>query len=78
MREIAKKEKLGATGREPDGKIDGTDAGEVLVAVGHENGLVYINYGTEVTWVAMPPDQAIEMANVLRTNAMKAYMEANG
>jgi len=48
-------EKLGATGELPDGRL----------AVGEQDGKVFIQFGTPVLWFCMPPQQAVAFAELL-------------
>jgi hypothetical protein len=62
-------DRLGATGRFPDGKLDEDDQGELMMSVSHRQGLVYIKFGGPVTWLAMRPSDAIELAQTLIRHA---------
>lgn len=59
--------KLGATGRFPDGKLGPHDEGELRTVIGtdHANGLVRIEFGKPVGWLAIPSSQARELAQQL-------------
>ena len=61
--------KLGPTGKFPRGKLTKGDRGEVTIALGSKNGKVTINFGTELTWIGMPPDQAIAFAQAIIVKA---------
>lgn len=62
--------KIGATGKFPDGKMHPGDEGELRFAVGRDaNGLIHINFGKFVDWVAMPKENAIELAKTLLKHA---------
>jgi hypothetical protein len=66
-------QKLGATGEFPDGKMNEQDEGELAFAMGvTQGGEVFMDFGTQVHWVAFPPEQALDIANMLRLNARKA------
>ena len=53
-----------------DGRINGSDDGDLAFMVGHtENELVMVDFGKPVEWVAMPPQQAIELAQLLIKHA---------
>jgi hypothetical protein len=62
---------LGATGNYPDGKLNDDDEGEIAFAVGHtEAGKVVLDFGgTKVAWMATTPQQARQLARVLRKHA---------
>ena len=68
--------KLGATGRFPDGAINTEDDGELRFAVGERRGLVIVQFGTPVSWLAIPPAIAIELADALRQYANMAMASA--
>ena len=60
--------KLGATGQFPRGKLDLTDEGELQMAlIGAEvrMGVVRIEFGKPIAWVALPAHQARELAGLL-------------
>lgn len=62
-------DKLGATGGFPRGKLNETDEGELQFTVGEEDGNVVIRFGSTVSWLGMPPEQAVAFAQVLITKA---------
>jgi hypothetical protein len=55
----------------PEGKIDPSDEGEVVIGVAADraHGSVVINFGTPVRWIALGPDQARELAQFLIARA---------
>lgn len=63
--------KLGATGRFPEGKLTEHDEGEIMVAVGHTNRKVVIDFGQEVTWMGMDAKQARDLALALMSHARR-------
>ena len=63
--DIPLKDGIGATGRFPQGKITRHDEGEIRFAIGSKDGKVIIDFGSQVTWVGMPPEQAIELGEIL-------------
>ena len=63
------KPKLGATGQFPHGKAAPDDEGAVRFAIGERDGNVLIDFGTPVKWMAMPPEQAVAMAQTLIAKA---------
>ncbi len=65
---------LGATGLFPRGKIRPDDEGELKLGVAGdpENHIVIIDFGKNVNWMAMTPDDAEALAESLRKNAQKA------
>lgn len=52
-------EPIGPTGRFPDGKklVPG-DQGELRCAVMAKDGFVQMHFGSNITWLALTPDQA--------------------
>lgn len=62
--------KLGATGTYPEGSLGPHDEGGIQMAVAHDSkGLVHVNFGKDVSWFAVPPAQAINLAKMLMTHA---------
>ena len=64
-------EKLGSTGKFPDGMLDEDDMGELKLSIGHdeERGVVFIDFGEDVRWIAFDPIQAVRLAEVLVNHA---------
>lgn len=61
---------LGPTGKYPNGTKGPHDGGELRVGIAADSdGLVHINFGTEVDWIAMRPEQAIEFAKTILAKA---------
>ena len=67
--DLKDKLKLGATGAFPEGKLNATDEGELRMAVSSANGLVRIDFGKPIAWVAFPANQAKELAALLVRHA---------
>lgn len=63
------KEKIGPTGQYPDGKLMDDDEGELTIAVWHKDKNVVISFGTHVSWIALPPDEAIRLGETIITRA---------
>jgi len=63
--------KLGATGKHPKGKLNEDDAGELVMSIDIEKDNVRLNFGTSVSWFAMPPDLAIILGEELIQQAQK-------
>ncbi len=57
--------KLGPTGRFPLGKLQPDDRGELACAITTKNGQVMLQFGTSVTWLSLPPEDARRLALVL-------------
>lgn len=66
---------LGPTGEFPEGKIDSEDEGELTMAIGAAEGLVRVDFGSPVVWIAMGPDDARGMAASLVEMAERAEAE---
>ena len=64
--------KLGKTGTYPLGKLGKDDEGDITMGVAAHEGNVIINFGTPVSWFALPPKAARALAALLVTNAAKA------
>ncbi len=62
---------LGATGQHPEGHAGADDEGELKMAVAcdHPNGIVRLVFGTPTTWLGLPAQQAIMLANALLEKA---------
>lgn len=56
------KEKLGPTGKVPEGKLNADDEGELRLGVGADpvRKKVVIEFGKPIQWLALNPDQARE------------------
>lgn len=65
----------GPTGDYPRGKLNEDDEGGLHIAIGDEKGLVILDFGTGVTWVGMPPDNARAFANLIIARANKVDKE---
>lgn len=65
----AKKQNLGATGNFPLGKLSEDDEGELRLAIGHTPEKVLLNFGKPVAWIGFAPDEAEEIANLLKEHA---------
>lgn len=65
--------KFGPTGKFPEGKLNQADEGELQLGITHDAGNVIIDFGTQVTWIGLPPSKAIEFANMIiqHANALK-------
>ena len=62
----------GPTGRFPQGKLRRDDEGELRLAVGHKTGKVVIDFGTQVAWIGLDPDQADGLADLIKQHAAEA------
>lgn len=62
--------KFGATGKFPRGMLGPSDEGELNMGVAHDSkGTVIVNFGKEVSWFGLPPEQAIEFAKLILRHA---------
>jgi hypothetical protein len=68
---------IGPTGEFPDGKLNEDDAGELQLAIGHNNGNVIVQFGTAVSWFALLPEGARGLAEMLLVHADNAEKETN-
>ena len=68
--------------RDEDGNLafeeedDDTEDGSVSVAIGYDadTGLVIINFAKETAWLALSPDNAIDLATMIIENAKEARL----
>lgn len=62
--------KLGATGKYPKGSLGPHDEGALALGVANDGqGNVHINFGKDISWLAMPPEQAVEFAKLILRHA---------
>jgi hypothetical protein len=65
--------KLGATGKFPQGRIDKMDEGELRLAIGiAPDGMIRIEFGKPVAWLALSADDARNLAALLTKHAANA------
>lgn len=65
--------RVGPTGEFPDGKLDDSDKGELTLAVTAmpaEN-VVRIDFGTALSWLALPRAEVLQLAHILKEAALK-------
>jgi hypothetical protein len=60
---------LGPTGNFPQGKVGPDDEGGLMIQMTNWNGVVRIDFGAPVTWLGLPPDEAIEFAKKILKQA---------
>lgn len=59
-------DKIGATGRFPEGKLHPGDEGELQFGVARDaQGNVHVNFGKDVSWFSMPSHAAVAFARSL-------------
>jgi hypothetical protein len=57
---------LGATGRFPDGKLTVNDEGELALQIGALKGRVVMEFGKPIASLGLTPEQARDLARLLR------------
>jgi hypothetical protein len=69
--------KFGKTGKFPEGKIDESDEGELVLGVAFDpkSQTVIVRFDTPVAWIALPPAMAIDLGNMLIKRALEAANE---
>lgn len=72
---MSKKQKLGATGKFPDGKLGEDDQGQLTMGISTKDGNVMIDFGKDINWLAFPPNDAREFARLLIARANGIDME---
>jgi hypothetical protein len=65
--------KLGPTGEFPQGRLNETDRGEVSLAVSRDGDNVRVDFGTDLSWLAMSTETTIEFAKALLGAAGVTY-----
>ena len=65
-------QELGATGKFPDGKLCPEDEGELALKVSCGAGIVKIDFGKKVRWIALPPADAANFAMMIVAHAQQA------
>ena len=63
------RDRVGATGLFPEGKLAAHDEGQLAYAVGHVNGKVVVEFGKEISSLGMGPKDAVAMAQALLDHA---------
>lgn len=66
---MPKRDRLGPTGKFPQGKLNANDEGELAFQIGSLEGNVILEFGGPVHWVGLPPKLAREMAAMLVKHA---------
>jgi len=69
---------IGATGEFPQGKLTASDKGELGIKVFHVPGKIVVEFGAQITWIGMDPEQARSLADSLRRHADAAERAAPG
>jgi len=69
VNEELKKSHEEAAGTYSRGKLNQYDEGALSIAVGHGKETVFFEFPKPTMWVAFPPDQAEELANLIKKHA---------
>lgn len=76
MNEILKALQASIRGDFPDGKIDESDQGALVLSVTHdEEGKVFIEFPEPVLWAAFTAEQAMDVGKALVEYALRAQMQ---
>lgn len=59
----------GATGDHPQGKLNGDDQGGLRMAIGVKDGVLVVDFGKPVAWLALDKATALALADNLRKHA---------
>jgi hypothetical protein len=67
------KREFGATGEFPFGKLNDNDQGALRVGIAYDplDGVIRVEFGKPIAWLAMPPEQAVELAEMLKAKAIE-------
>lgn len=57
------------TGEYPNGRLNSDDLGAVAVAIGHQGGVVTMQFPKNLNWIGFTPEQAIGIAQMLVQHA---------
>lgn len=52
-------------GEFPNGRLNANDQGAVAVGIGHDNGVVTMQFPKNLNWIGFTPEQAIGIAETL-------------
>lgn len=64
-------DRRGPTGDYPHGKLNEDDEGGLKLAISTERGTVRLDFGKDIKWFALPPDEALALAAVIAKHAMR-------
>jgi len=67
----------GALGDFPEGQLTKSDEGAIQFTISEKKGKVVLDFGTQVHWVGMNPQQAADLASLLMKHA-RAVARQNG
>jgi hypothetical protein len=68
----------GPTGDFPQGKLNADDEGALNIAISQEKGVVRIDFGKPIEWLAMPPDLAFDFASTILVHARRLKLDEEG
>jgi len=63
---------LGPTGTYPAGQLNPADEGGLQIGIKAEGGIVLLLFGATISWLALPPEQAMAVAQALMAAAHTA------
>lgn len=66
---MSNRPKIGPTGNFPGGIANKHDDGQIIHSLKHVNNLVIWEFGTAVKWMGFTPDEADQLADVLKKHA---------
>lgn len=56
-------------------KVNGDDEGATEMLIGEENGVLILKFKKPIIWVGFPPEQAIQLANLIIGRAKEMIQE---
>jgi len=59
-------------GEFPEGRLNETDEGALVVMIGHERGKVVMQFASPTAWIGFNPNQAMDIAQALIQHAREA------
>ena len=71
LRELAKEQGLGATGRRPMGKLNEADEGAIKFAIANDGVRVFFDFGKPVQSIALYRQDVDDLVRLLRNHAKK-------
>lgn len=68
---------FGPTKTYPRGKLNADDEGGLQIGITEQDGVIIIEFGTELRWIGMPKAQAIEFAKLIMKRAGATKIEVS-
>jgi hypothetical protein len=65
----------GPTGDFPRGKLDEYDEGGLALGISQYKGTVRFDFGKQIRWFSLPPDQAMKFAELILQHAEALLQE---